>query len=231
MPEALIRLSWASLARKYPFRGRRSRPTIDNARWCCTPAAFSAARRLRPAVSKNSREAWASNEGEFATSTTTRAPARTPGSPSPVRRFTPDSSDAATTSLLPGRSRFTSFVPIRPLPPMTTIFIACSRRRTRQETRQPAAPRTRADRRAAPGPMDVGSGGERRWIVRIDELSWDSERRAARLLGAASPVRAHRFGSADGNAEAERRRCGRDVRALTRPTSESEDKEKPHFQL
>src|SRR5207247_579171 len=39
---------------------------MDSATWCRTPAAASAARRLRPEVSKNSSTALSSNEGELA---------------------------------------------------------------------------------------------------------------------------------------------------------------------
>src|SRR5947207_15821758 len=65
MPEALISFSCATLARKYPL-SLRSVPTMDSATWCRTPAAASAARRLRPEVSKNSSTALSSNEGELA---------------------------------------------------------------------------------------------------------------------------------------------------------------------
>ena len=45
----LICLSWATLARTYPLSGKRSAPTTDGATWWPTPAAASAAMRLRPA--------------------------------------------------------------------------------------------------------------------------------------------------------------------------------------
>src|SRR5213593_1831278 len=48
---------------------------MDSATWCRTPAAASAARRLRPEVSKNSSTALSSNEGELARSITTCVPA------------------------------------------------------------------------------------------------------------------------------------------------------------
>src|SRR5262245_25031839 len=41
---------------------------MDSATWCRTPAAASAASRLRPEVSKNSSTALSSNEGELARS-------------------------------------------------------------------------------------------------------------------------------------------------------------------
>src|SRR5688572_4399048 len=52
MPEALMRFSWATFARKYPLSGVRSVPTMESATWCRAPSALSAARRLRPEVSK-----------------------------------------------------------------------------------------------------------------------------------------------------------------------------------
>src|SRR6187200_3411074 len=48
---------------------------MDRATWCRTPAADSAASRLRPEVSKNSSTALSSNEGELARSITTCVPA------------------------------------------------------------------------------------------------------------------------------------------------------------
>src|SRR5262249_9123990 len=70
--------------------------------------------------------ALSSNEGEFARSTTTWVPASTSASPSPVIVLTPESGDAATTSWPFCRSLFTSFDPVRPVPPMTTIFMTFS---------------------------------------------------------------------------------------------------------
>src|ERR1700740_3421915 len=72
MPEASISFSWATLARKWPCSGVRSVRTMDSATWCRTPAAASAARRLRPEVSKNSSTALSSNDGELVRSITTR---------------------------------------------------------------------------------------------------------------------------------------------------------------
>src|SRR5262245_4305596 len=71
--------------------------------------------------SKNSRTALSSNEGEFVTSTTTSAPARAWFSPSPVRLLTPEECDADTASW--PRSRGISFLPMSPLPPITTILM------------------------------------------------------------------------------------------------------------
>src|SRR5215470_7133219 len=76
---------------------------------------------LRVDVSKNSRTALSSNEGEFVTSTTTSAPASASASPSPVRVLTPEEGEADTASW--PRSRGISFLPMSPLPPITTIFM------------------------------------------------------------------------------------------------------------
>src|SRR3712207_3255293 len=97
---------------------------MESATWCRTPAAASAARRLRPEVSKNSSTALSSNEGELARSITTCVPAMASLSPSPVMVFTPVLGEAATTSWPPWRRMATVFEPIRPVPPMTTIFMA-----------------------------------------------------------------------------------------------------------
>src|SRR3977135_3940926 len=59
---------------------------MDSATWCRTLTAASAARRLRPEVSKNSSTALSSNEGELARSITTRAPRMASVSPSPVAK-------------------------------------------------------------------------------------------------------------------------------------------------
>src|SRR6266581_8060581 len=96
---------------------------MDSATWCLTPAAASAARRLRPEVSKNSSTALSSNEGELARSITTCAPATAPLRPSPVMLLTPLLGEAATTSWPPWRRMAAVFEPIRPVPPMTTIFM------------------------------------------------------------------------------------------------------------
>src|SRR5205085_8701234 len=96
---------------------------MDNATWCRTPAAASAAKRLRPEVSKNSSAALSSNEGELARSITACVPAMASLRPSPVMLLTPVWGDAATTSWPRWRRMGTVFEPIRPVPPMTTIFI------------------------------------------------------------------------------------------------------------
>src|SRR5437763_10872460 len=96
---------------------------MESATWCRTPAAASAARRLRPEVSKNSRTALSSNEGELARSITTCVPAMASLRPSPVMLLTPVLGEAATTSWPPWRRMETVFEPIRPVPPITTIFI------------------------------------------------------------------------------------------------------------
>src|SRR5262249_39212307 len=55
---------------------------------------------------------------------TTSAPSTASASPSPVIVLTPVSGDAATASWPASRSFVTSFDPMRPVPPMTTIFIS-----------------------------------------------------------------------------------------------------------
>src|SRR5262245_34230242 len=99
----------------------RSAPTTDRATWCPTPAARSAASRLRVEVSKNAITAASSHDGEFVTSTTTFAPSSAGSSPSPVRVLTPEEGEADTASW--PRSRGISFLPMSPLPPITTIFM------------------------------------------------------------------------------------------------------------
>src|SRR5438477_6624739 len=103
--------------------GDRSVPTMDSATWCRTLAVASAARRLRPEVSKNSSTALSSNEGELARSITTCVPAMASLRPSPVMLLTPVFGEAATTSWPRWRRMGTVFEPIRPVPPITTIFI------------------------------------------------------------------------------------------------------------
>src|SRR6516225_6229219 len=107
----------------YPLSGMRSAPTTDRATWCPTPAARSAASRLRVELSKNPITAASSHDGEFVTSTTTFAPANACASPSPVRLLTPDDGDAAMTSWPFFRRMVTSFFPMSPLPPITTTFM------------------------------------------------------------------------------------------------------------
>src|SRR5262249_9033991 len=97
---------------------------MESATWYRTPAAASAARTLRPEVSKNSSTAWSSHEGELARSITTCVPAMASLRPSPVMVLTPVSGEAATTSWPPLRRMATVLEPIRPVPPITTIFIA-----------------------------------------------------------------------------------------------------------
>src|SRR5262249_20869477 len=64
-----------------------------------------------------------SHEGEFVTSITTEAPFNASARPSPVRELTPEDGDAATTSCPRSRSFPTSFDPMSPVPPITTIFM------------------------------------------------------------------------------------------------------------
>src|SRR6266851_4532383 len=96
---------------------------MESATWCRTPATSSAASRLRPEVSKNSSTALSSNEGELARSITTCVPAMASLRPSPVRLLTPVLGEAATTSWPRWRRIATVFEPIRPVPPIATIFI------------------------------------------------------------------------------------------------------------
>src|SRR5215468_11327219 len=107
----------------YPLSGMRSAPTTDRATWCPTPAARSAASRLRVEVSKNAITAASSHDGEFVTSTTTLAPPSALANPSPVRLLTPDDGDADMTSWPCPRRIVTSFFPMSPLPPITTTFM------------------------------------------------------------------------------------------------------------
>src|SRR5262245_12923263 len=97
---------------------------MESATWCRTPAAASAACTLRPEVSKNSSTALSSNEGELARSITTCVPTMTSLRPSPVMVLTPVLGEAATTSWPPWRRMGAVFEPIKPVPPMMTIFIA-----------------------------------------------------------------------------------------------------------
>jgi hypothetical protein len=59
--------------------------------------------------------AASSSVGEFDTSTTTEAPARTSGRPSPVRVFTPVEGAAATASSPRSVNACTNFDPTRPV--------------------------------------------------------------------------------------------------------------------
>src|SRR5262245_55103132 len=101
----------------------QSSPTTESATWCFTPAAASTARTLRVDVSKNSSTALSSHDGAFVTSTTTSAPASAWASPSPVMVLTPDDGEADTASWPRPRRRGISFLPMSPVPPMTTIFM------------------------------------------------------------------------------------------------------------
>ena len=83
---------------------------------------------LRVDVWKKSMTAASSHAGAFETSTTTSAPSSASASPSPVIVLTPVSGDAASGSWPSSRSFSTSFDPMRPVPPMTTIFISFSSR-------------------------------------------------------------------------------------------------------
>ena len=78
---------------------------------------------LRPAVVKKVMTASSAKFGEFARSMTTCAPATASASPSPVMVLTPVLGDAATTSWPFWRRFDTTLLPMRPVPPMTTIFM------------------------------------------------------------------------------------------------------------
>src|SRR6185436_13238364 len=108
-------------------------PTTERATWCPTPAFVSASPRCRDDVWKKSRTAASSQAGAFETSTTTSAPARASFRPSPVRVLTPVSGDAASGSWPAPRSFSTSFDPISPVPPITTIFMTFSKDGTHDE--------------------------------------------------------------------------------------------------
>lgn len=90
---------------------------------CCTPAFFSAASRFFVDVLKKSMTSPGSKEGAFVTSKTTLAPCSAASSPSPVRLFTPVLGDATTTSRRRADNKLATLLPIRPVPPTTTIFI------------------------------------------------------------------------------------------------------------
>ena len=78
---------------------------------------------MRPADRKKASTSSGANDGEFATSTTTCAPARASASPAPVTASTPVLGDAATVSCPAALSTPTSLLPTAPLPPMTTTFM------------------------------------------------------------------------------------------------------------
>src|SRR5437588_7696304 len=68
--------------------------------------------------------ASSSQTGALDTSTTTSAPTITSARPSPVMVSTPVAGEAATGSCPCATSRRTTLLPMSPLPPMTTIFMA-----------------------------------------------------------------------------------------------------------
>ena len=74
-------------------------------------------------VSKKFITAASSHAGEFETSTTTDAPFNTSARPSPVRVLTPELGDAETASWPCACNFVTTFEPMSPVPPITTIFI------------------------------------------------------------------------------------------------------------
>jgi hypothetical protein len=92
---------------------------------------------LRPDVSKNFSTAFSSNDGELVRSITTCAPAMAALRPSPVILLTPLLGEAATTSWPPWRRMGTVFEPIRPVPPITTIFMVCPRSQPQNRPENP----------------------------------------------------------------------------------------------
>src|SRR6516162_7176027 len=70
--------------------------------------------------------AASSQEGAFDVSTATDAPFSASASPSPVSVLTPELGDAAIVSCPCSRNLATSFDPMSPLPPITTIFMITS---------------------------------------------------------------------------------------------------------
>src|SRR5215475_6181347 len=79
---------------------------------------------LRVEVWKNSITGPASNDGELETSTTTEAPFSAASSPSRVSVLTPVFGAAAKASWPCCRTLDTTLEPMRPVPPITTTFIA-----------------------------------------------------------------------------------------------------------
>ena len=109
-------------------------------------AAFAAASKLVVDFVKNSITGPSSNEGELDTSTTTSAAVRASATPSPVSVLTPVLGDAATASSPWSLSLSTTFDPSIPVPPITTIFMACL-----SESLPGRSPVTSHDLRARPG--------------------------------------------------------------------------------
>jgi hypothetical protein len=81
---------------------------------------------------KKASAAAGSNDRELARSTTASAPAKAASRPSPVRVFTPVSGAAASASWPAPRRRATTFEPMSPVPPMTTIFMLSSQGKARR---------------------------------------------------------------------------------------------------
>src|SRR6185369_4013696 len=131
IPDVRIRASSTSFARKYPavvFAGSPPSdspcvPTTERAMWWPTPAAASATSRLWVEVAKNSSAVRYSKLAEFETSTTAEAPSRAAARPSPVIVLTPSRGDAGTASCPFSARMATTFEPMSPVPPITTIFM------------------------------------------------------------------------------------------------------------
>src|SRR3569623_3353325 len=86
------------------------------------PSSRVASSAMPPTTSKKAIAALCSKDGELATSTTTCVPAKALASPSPVTVLTPVDGEAGRTSWPRWRSRATTREPMRPEPPITTIF-------------------------------------------------------------------------------------------------------------
>src|SRR6266516_7374463 len=134
---------------------------MESATWCRTQAADSAARRLRPEVWKNASTALSSNEGELARSITTCVPAMASLRPWPVMVLTPVLGEAATTSWPPWRRMATVFEPIRPVPPMTTIFMVYPPLSTTGDPLRHSAARRRDSERGALRRRRSAGGGHK----------------------------------------------------------------------
>src|SRR5262245_322435 len=78
---------------------------------------------LRGDVWKNYSTALSCHAGPVVPSTPTSAPASASARPSPVIELTPDEGEADTASWPRPRRRGISFLPMSPLPPITTIFM------------------------------------------------------------------------------------------------------------
>src|SRR3954453_18817195 len=133
-------------------------------------AAVAAASRLRVEVWKNFRTASSSHDGELETSMIVAAPATAAPRPSPVIVLTPVLGVAASASWPCSPSKVTSFEPINPVPPMTTIFTAfLSRAGTLVASGQQLRPDSASVCDSSTGKRESGRGGQRRELVRVED--------------------------------------------------------------